>query len=368
MKRAHSRLILGVSLIATLLGGCGGTDLPSAVAMKKGDNNKPALAGKSHLSDSEARGKEFYVKGTFQTGREIMASLNGVEVRASLLTCASCHGADGSGRAEGGITPSPIQWETLTKPYGVREPNGRQRPPYTDVLLARAVAMGLDSAGNRLNGAMPHYRLTQDEMADLLSYLKRLGTEPDPGVDKSAIHIGAILPPAPGDAEAVRTILNAYFAKVNEGGGIYQRRVEMHYADSPDVPGEDLFAITASFVGGAEDMLDRFEERRVPVVGTLTHVPKAGAPSRRSVFHLHAGADDQALALAAFGSARSGGAKHKSAAVFATDKAARQLADIVGEECRRLGRPLARSAELTADQVKTEALAMELKEAGVENV
>ena len=47
------------------------------------------------------------------------------------MACANCHGMTGQGKPEGGIDPSNITWEALTKPYGVTHPSGRKHPPYT---------------------------------------------------------------------------------------------------------------------------------------------------------------------------------------------------------------------------------------------
>ena len=38
------------------------------------------------------------------------------------MACANCHGFDGQGKPEGGITPSNLTWEVLSKPYGLHTP------------------------------------------------------------------------------------------------------------------------------------------------------------------------------------------------------------------------------------------------------
>src|SRR6516164_6877679 len=50
----------------------------------------------------------------------------------------------------------------------------KYRPPYNERLVIRAVTMGIDSGGNRLNAAMPKYQLTREQADDLVAYLKRL--------------------------------------------------------------------------------------------------------------------------------------------------------------------------------------------------
>ncbi|HEV7902496.1 MAG TPA: hypothetical protein VGO96_01540, partial [Pyrinomonadaceae bacterium] len=55
------------------------------------------------LTAQEKRGKEVYLRGTSASGQEIMAYLGeaSLEVPASTMTCAGCHGFDGQGKPEG---------------------------------------------------------------------------------------------------------------------------------------------------------------------------------------------------------------------------------------------------------------------------
>src|SRR5882672_4421627 len=70
---------------------------------------------------AERRGKQIYVLGTSPSGKDIFAYLGegSLEVPGSAMACANCHGLDGQGKPEGGVTPSNLSWEALTKPYGL---------------------------------------------------------------------------------------------------------------------------------------------------------------------------------------------------------------------------------------------------------
>src|SRR5262249_36987475 len=138
----------------------------------------------AELTPEEQRGKQIYTQGTSASGVEIEAALGdegGSEVPASALPCAGCHGLDGHGGKEGGVRPSNLTKEALGRPAG-GEGGGRPPPAYDDHLLIRAITLGIDPAGNRLHVAMPRYRLTRQDAADLLAYLKRLGHEEEPGI------------------------------------------------------------------------------------------------------------------------------------------------------------------------------------------
>ena len=130
------------------------------------------------------RGRQIYLTGTSPSGGEIVAVMSdaGVEVPAAAVPCAGCHGRDGKGKPEGGVAPSDLTWGALTKPYGVTHPGGRKHPPYDPRLLKRAIAMGIDPAGQTLHVAMPRYRMSLRDMEDLAAYLRSSAPAPIPGL------------------------------------------------------------------------------------------------------------------------------------------------------------------------------------------
>jgi mono/diheme cytochrome c family protein len=125
------------------------------------------------LSPQEMKGERIYQWGEGD-GDEIIAILgSGLEVPATTLRCANCHGNSGEGRSEGGIRVPPIYWESLTS-GGTSSQTRPRRKAYDEQSLARAIREGVDPDSRSLNSAMPHYRLTSAQMADLIAYLKTL--------------------------------------------------------------------------------------------------------------------------------------------------------------------------------------------------
>src|SRR5215210_1122389 len=253
MKRRRSFLLALALLLPALL---------QAAAPPSPDGQKKQLD----------RGRQIYLEGTSPSGREITAVMSdaSVEVPAASVPCAGCHGRDGKGRPEGGLSPSDLTWTTLTRPYGVTSPSGRKHPPYDTKLLKRAISLGLDPAGNALHVAMPRYRMSLADMDDLLAYLQRLGTETDPGLGGASLRVGVVLPPAgplSGMGNAVRSVLTARFDALNKDGGIYGRRVEPRFLEAPGPPEqrrawtadflerEQVFAGVAAFLAGADSEL-----------------------------------------------------------------------------------------------------------------
>lgn len=274
------------------------------------------------LTPEEARGKEIYLTGESPSGEPITALMgdSAVEVPASTLPCVNCHGEDGEGNPEGGVTPTNLTWDALSKPYGVRHESGREHPPYTERLLKKAIALGFDPAGNELHLAMPRYRMSLEDMEALVAYMRRLGTDPDPGVTGEALHLGTLLPPAgvaTGVAEAIESVLKAFVAEVNGGGGLYGRRLVLHtHRLDPDpnrrqqgveafLDDTPVFALVGAFLAGSdEEIPGLLAERKVPLVGPFTLHPQTGFPVNRQVFYLLSGLATQGRVLVDFAAER----------------------------------------------------------------
>jgi ABC-type branched-subunit amino acid transport system substrate-binding protein len=275
----------------------------------------PVATTQSQLSPQESRGKQIYLLGTSKSGKDILAYVGepALELPGSTMPCANCHGTNGQGKPEGGIDPSNITWETLTKPYGVTHTSGRKHPAYTMRALELAITRGLDPAGNKLLSVMPRYQMTKEDLDDLLVYLKRLGADLDPGISEEKIVIGAVVPASGALAEmgeAVKQVVTAYFAEVNSQGGVYNRRLELKSAALGEdargsverlIKDEKLFAMVGNFIAGAEkDLVPLFEQLETPVIGPMTLDPQPGNPVNRRVFYLLSGNAGQARALVSF--------------------------------------------------------------------
>ena len=189
-----------------------------------------------------------------------------MSIPASALPCASCHGDDGAGRSEGGVVPSDVRWQTLTKPYGVTHDSGRSHPAYTESSLKRAITQGVDPAGNQILVAMPRYRMPESDLSALVAYMQKLGEMHDPGLTSDAIRIGTVLPlsgPQAALGHDIESMLRAYFAEINRQGGIYSRKLELVVVDPGQVPHamqngcerlveENVFAVVGGLGGSSE--------------------------------------------------------------------------------------------------------------------
>src|SRR5207302_166027 len=97
---------------------------------------------------AEVRGRRIYEQGMGSSGSPPQAVMtDNVRVPASVVPCRNCHGSNGEGKPEGGVLPSNLTWEALTKPYGLTHPDGRTHRAYDDRSLRRAITLGIDPSG-----------------------------------------------------------------------------------------------------------------------------------------------------------------------------------------------------------------------------
>ncbi|HEV3201530.1 MAG TPA: ABC transporter substrate-binding protein [Bryobacteraceae bacterium] len=307
------------------------------------------------LTPQQTRGKQIYERGESGASRKITVFLGAEEtaVPATVVPCANCHGADGhSGVTEAGITPPDITWDHLTKPYGGVTSSGQKRPPYTDRLIRRAVSLGVNSAGQRLFGAMPRYQMLYTDMDDLLAYLKVLGTVAERGVTDEEVHVGVILPPQgamTGAGQAARAALSAFFNELNAGGGIYARHIVLHSYEPPGagdpaagfatfLDTQPLFALVASFLAGAErPFTTLLRGRGLPLVGAFTLFPQLDQPLNPYVFYFYPGVPGEAEALIEFAAKQSGNGT--VAVVYSSETVFSGAADVAEAAVPQAGAP-----------------------------
>ena len=314
-------------------------------------NSAHAQSERHPLTPEEKRGKALYLRGESASGQEITALLNDIDVPASTLSCAGCHGARGEGKTEGGVTAGNLTWSNLTKPYGHTHDNGRKHGAFTETSFIRALTGGIDPAGNKLAVAMPVYRMPQQDMVDLIAYLKRIETDLDPGVTDDAVVVGTLLPEKSaltGLAQSMEDVLQAYFAEINNRGGIYNRKIRLRVLNgnaASTVPNmkqliddQQVFAIVSGLTAGADDGVAALSrEREVPFIGPSTLLPERTLPLNRYMFYLLPGLKEQARSLLNFAAKRSDLHKAPVATLAADTDFNKAIVATLAEQEKKLG-------------------------------
>lgn len=272
-------------------------------------------ASATELNEAQQRGKQIYFEGASPRGTEITAVVGdeAAMLPGNAMPCSSCHGSDGLGRPEGGVIPLDVRWSELVKTYGHVHHDGRRHPAFDDDSFIRSMIAGIDPANNPMDRSMPMYQMSGEDMADLLAYMKVLEFDLDPGVSEDAVTVATLLPLTgnPEDTgEAMRKVLEGYFAEVNDKGGVFGRRVELLAVPMAPTAQETLdrlreafdtegiFAMVGAYtIGLDEALLTVLRSDNVPLVGPFTLDP-GDAYFDASAYYLYAGFDDQVRVLA----------------------------------------------------------------------
>lgn len=336
------------------------------------------------LTPEEEIGKRIYFEGR-GAGAPIFAFFGRDDVRmpAMLVPCANCHGHDGLGRPEGGIEPTAVTWQYLTKPYGHRHRNGRAHGPFDEDSVIGAIAGGADPDGNALDPLMPRYDMDEQDFRALVAFLKRLETHLDPGLSDSMIRIGTLLPESgayTSHGRAVAATIRAYFDEVNATGGIFGRRLQLvvlPYADDPAQTaanarrlveeGGGVFAVLGAFTLGVErDVFAIFADAGAPQVDPFTLFAGHGGFSGELSFFLLAGLPDQARALVEYAMRHVEPAPATSAAIVPSTAIYDEIVRVMEDQARRHDRTAPAVLRLAAGRDAIAQAVTEMRGAGIE--
>ncbi len=281
-------------------------------------DDEEAVEGLTH-AEAMALGERMYREGILPSGEPMRAFVSeDIEVDGSMFSCESCHLRSGLGSIEGTVITLPTSGGWLYKPLVGAEMNpvsqsrvpDRLDPPpfrdaYTDRTVARAIWTGKDPNDRVMSWVMPRYRISTDDMAILVYYLKHLSAEWSPGVDDTTIRFATVIA---GDVEQTRrdAMLQALQVHVRDrnsqsrhderrakGAPFYKEekfvpyrryslavwelsgapetwgaQLEDHYAEAP------VFALLGGISSGPWDPVHEFAERHeIPSLFPITDLP-----------------------------------------------------------------------------------------------
>ena len=191
----------------------------------------------------------------------------------------------------------------------------RSHRPFDELTLARAIIFGLDPDDNKMEKAMPRYDMAQEDVQDLIAYLKVMDSQSDPAISGSTIRVGTVLPTEGRHAalgQAIRRTIEAVFDEVNAKGGVNDRELQLAVGGWDDdgnpqiwaardlVNNEPVAALVSPYVPNYDAELEALAtEKRLPVVGPYTVLQPDGDEDEDNhfTFYLLAGLELQARAL-----------------------------------------------------------------------
>lgn len=307
----------------------------------------------SESAGDASLGMRLYRDGIRADGSPARATVqDGVALPGAKSGCVNCHRPSGFGSSEGGFYVPPITAPILFEPrrldrnrlfpnmFEQAQPKGYQarlrqphmRPGYTEDSLSRALASGIDAAGQPLDPIMPRYVLSDADVANLTAFLRGLSVTPDPGVTAKDLHLATIISadaPASERAAALAT-MEAYGDWANKRTSGYagrERYSPYHHSDFADAyrlwrlhvwelrgPRETwrsqldrfyseqpVFAVIGGLVSGPfDDVADFCDASRLPCLFPNTDLPRTRNADQGYTFYFSRGLELEGEGLAAF--------------------------------------------------------------------
>lgn len=336
------------------------------------------------LTDSEARGKQIYFSGASPSGEPVTAYFGEkkLELPGQAATCGSCHGHDGTGRPESGLIPTNITWKYLTKSYGHIHASGLAHNPFDEASLKHYLITGIYPGGKTGDPAMPLYTMSDQDMGDLLAYMKRLGEILDPGLDESSIKVGTIIPrdgPPAAIGAAIRDILSAYFNELNKTGGIYGRNIKLVVHETivdqekalvqirDWLAEQQPFALVSTFTPNVEiDVQAVISTESIPSVGPFTLYPIEDFMLNRKVFYLLGGLGVQTRALIRYVDQRLQLNDPQSAVLYPKKESLAEVITAVEQACKIQKWPSVQKRPFVSGYFDADEYAASLRKAGVD--
>jgi cytochrome c553 len=174
--------------------------------------------------DSEAirLGKQLYRQGLLADGQPSQAVVQSdVVASGTQFTCVSCHQRSGLGTSEGGKQTPAVTGAILFAPIEFRRREFHEtkiiRPAYNGETLSTAIRSGVSESGDVFDPLMPRYSLSDQDMNNLIAYLKSLSSADDPGVTDDTVHFATIIagPVAQEEITAVQNVSDRFVGDKN---------------------------------------------------------------------------------------------------------------------------------------------------------
>jgi cytochrome c oxidase subunit 2 len=140
------------------------------------DNQSGHMGSQRIPSSFSSNGEQIYFTGVSKRNSEIQYDGGGHMQMMGGGACASCHGAD----RRGGIRMMPYFWvkappllaESL---FGDHDEGGNghdDHDNYNEISIRKVISTGFDPSGEPLDDLMPRWRMTDEDMSDLIAFLK----------------------------------------------------------------------------------------------------------------------------------------------------------------------------------------------------
>ena len=126
-----------------------------------------------------SNGQRIYFSASNTSSQPISAKIMGMEMVNMQMSCAYCHGPKGQGQT---IAMHMGTWQTpkISYEYLISDDHGNNNESsdghglYTEEKIKRAITEGVNPDGEDLQWPMPRWNIGEEDLNDLIKYLKEL--------------------------------------------------------------------------------------------------------------------------------------------------------------------------------------------------
>ena len=168
----------------SMMGGSGGMMGGGGMMNGGGGMMGGGMMGGNYGKDSfSSNGERIYYTGIDSANTRVGVEGGPTWIYMHGGSCVNCHGANGKGGVTvmmGNAIPAD-----LTNLYSAHTHGNEKMTPYNDDLLKRAITKGIAVNGRGLDPTMPRWYMAEEDLNDLVAYIKTLQREEDHPLDGS---------------------------------------------------------------------------------------------------------------------------------------------------------------------------------------
>lgn len=133
------------------------------------------------MAEFESNGEMIFFTGLNEKGEQISFEGGPHWIYMHGGACVSCHGQEGKGGTVPHmcleVAPSISYHDLTEEEHEEHEGEEEAHPPYTDETIKKVIKEGLNPAGEELDSCMPRWQMTDEDLKDLVGYLKALESD-----------------------------------------------------------------------------------------------------------------------------------------------------------------------------------------------
>lgn len=166
------KLLFGVFLVFLTAGCISPSGPPSGYQDRMLDQGAPTQ------KEFSSNGEAIYSTGFNLKGERIPISDGPQWLYMGGGSCIECHGVDGKGGTVPMMcskeTPSITYHDLTEEKHEAQGGEEEEHPPYTDETIKKAITDGIEPDGEELDPCMPKWKISDEDLNDVIEYLKTL--------------------------------------------------------------------------------------------------------------------------------------------------------------------------------------------------